>query len=164
MGSILLLLLGAIAMIVADFGGAYWRNYYSGVEGSIWIHAGTAAGLIIIPVALLMLYMVYWSFSAMRDNDMITVGRLDRWFKASLAIGILYLVLGLVWAGYSMAEEYDDWWLDVGFYGGLIGGFGAAAFFYMARNQARDLGYPGSDEPPVMPYPVANPPPQPPGQ
>ncbi|NIS14358.1 MAG: hypothetical protein GWN97_21255, partial [Thermoplasmata archaeon] len=74
-----------------------------------------------------------------------------------------YLILGIVWAGYSMAEEYDDWWLDVGFYGGLVGGFGAAFFFMMARNQARDQGYPDGEQTPNMPYPVS-PPPQPPTQ
>lgn len=162
-GAIILLVLGAIAMLVADFGGAYWNNYYAGVEGRVWIHAGTLAGVIIIPVALLMLYMVYWSSQAMREPRNITVSKLDTWFKVSLAIGSLYLVLGLIWAGYSIAEEYDDWWLDVGFYGGLIGGYGAAFFFYQSKKQAEQQGFPSGREPqPMAPYPLSDQ--RPPGQ
>ncbi len=162
MGAMILLILGAIAMLVADFGGAYWNNYYAGVEGRIWIHAGTLAGLIIIPIALLMLYLVYWSTQAMREPTKITVSKLDTWFKVCLAIGSLYLVLGLIWAGYSIAEEYDDWWLDVGFYGGLIGGYGAAFFFYQSKRQAEQQGYPVGEGQPTAPYPFSGQ--QPPGQ
>ncbi len=151
MGSMILLLLGSISMLVADFGGGYWNNYYAGVEGWVYIGPFTAAGLIIIPVALLMLYMLYWSAQAMRDSSELTVNKLDRWFKVGLAIGSLYVVLGIIWAGYAMSEEYDDWWLDVGFYGGLIGGYGAAAFFYLARNQAKESGYPEGKEEPLVP-------------
>jgi hypothetical protein len=162
MGTMTFLILGAIAMLAGDFGGAYWNNYYAGVEGHIWIHAGTAAGLIIVPVALLMLYLVYWSAQAMREPRNITVSRLDTWFKVCLGIGTLYLVLGLIWVGYSIAEEYDDWWLDVGFYGGLIGGYGAAMFFYQAKRQAEQQGYPLGNATPPVTYPVT--PPRPPGQ
>lgn len=154
MGAMIFLILGAIAMLVADFGGAYWYDYYNGVRGWVWIEAFSAAGLIIFPVAIVMFYMVYWSTQAMRDPSVISHNVLDRWFKVCLAIGSLYLILGLIWAGYSISVEYDDWWLDVGFYGGLIGGYGAALFFYLARNQAKVLGYPSGAVQPPETYPV----------
>ena len=156
MGAMILLILGAIAMLVDDFGGAYWHDYYNGIEGRIWINLWSAAGIIIIPVALMMLYMVYWSSQAMRDPNAITIGKLDRWFKVSLVIGALFLVFGLIWATYAIAEDYDDWWLDVGFYGGVIGGFGAAFFFHLAKKQAEQLGYPHGGEQTLVPYPLSS--------
>lgn len=162
MGAMILLILGALAMLVDDFGGAYWYDGYNGIEGWIWISPWSAAGLIIIPVALTMLYMVYWSSQAMRDPRTITIGKLDRWFKVSLAIGLLFLLLGMIWAAYAIGEDYNDWWLGVGFYGGVIGGFGAAFFFHMARKQAEELGYPRGGEPTLNTYPLSSQ--QPPGQ
>ena len=161
MGAMIFLIFGAIAMLVADFGGASWYDYYNGIRGWVWIEAFSAAGLIIFPVAFVMLYMVYWSSQAMKDPRVISANVLDRWFKVSLAIGSLYLLLGIIWAGYSISVEYDDWWLDVGFYGGLIGGFGAAFFFYLARNHATALGYPSGVEQTPGTYPISGQ--QPPG-
>ncbi|UCC92605.1 MAG: zinc ribbon domain-containing protein [Thermoplasmata archaeon] len=159
LGATIVMLLGAFSVLFADFGGVYWYDYYNGIEGRYWINVFGAAALIILPVFLVFMYMVYWSATAMRDTAKITVNKLDRWFKVSLAIGVLYILLGIIFAAVAIWDDYNDWWLDVGFYGGLIGGFVAAFFFYMARNQATAQGYPDGEEEPMVPYPLASQPP-----
>jgi xanthine/uracil permease len=95
-----------------------------------------------MPLAIAMFYMAYWSSTAMRDPRSITVSRLNRFFYLSLAIFGFMLFLGIVWAVYAIMEEYDDWWFDVAFYGGVVGGALAAVIFNMAKEQAQALGYP----------------------
>jgi len=155
----IVLILGAIAMLVDDFGGAYWYDYYNGIEGRFWINIWSVAGLIIIPAVLTMFFLVYSSSQAMRDPSTITINKMGLLFKISLAIGILYVILGVIWAGYAIAEDYNDWWFGAGFYGGVIGGFVAAFFFHLAKKQAQQMGYPQGDDQPLVPYPLSNQPP-----
>jgi hypothetical protein len=155
LGALIILILGVISMLVADFGGVYWYDYYNGIEGRYWINIWGAAFLLIVPIALVMLYMAYWSSQAMRDASKITVNALDRWFKVSLVIGGLYVLFGIIFAAVAIWDDYNDWWLDVGFYGGLIGGFLAALFFNLAKKQAVAQGYPEGDVVPLVPYPLS---------
>lgn len=144
MGVVIAALLTGVLIIVDDFGGGYWNNSYAGVEGYVWLGAfNTVWGfLILMPLSAAMFYTAFWSFQVMRDPRRITVHHLDRFFKLSLAIGIVVLVLGMIWAGYAISEEYDDWWFDTAFYGGMIGGFLTAIILYQAKKQAQSLGYP----------------------
>jgi len=144
MGAMIVAFLTGILIIVDDFGGGYWNNYYAGVEGYVWLGAfNTVWGfLILMPLSAAMFYTAYWSSRAMREPMSITVGQLDRFFKLSLAIGSVILFLGVVWAGYAISEEYDDWWFDTAFYGGMIGGFLTAIILFQAKKQAQSLGYP----------------------
>ena len=140
MGALIITALSGIMMIVDDFGGGYWNN--GTTEGWFWLSAWNSVWgfLIIMPMALAMFYMAYWSSSAMRDPSIITVSQLKRFFMASLAIGGFMLLLGIIFAGYMIAEDYNDWWLDVAFYGGFIGGFLAALMFHQAKKQAEAMG------------------------
>ena len=139
MGALIITALSGIMMIVDDFAGGYWRNEYT--EGWFWLSAWSGWGpLIIIPMALTMFYMAYWSSSAMRDPSIITVSQLKRFFMFSLVIGGLSMVFGIVFAAIMIIDDYNDWWFDVGFYGGLIGGFLAALIFYQAKKQAEAMG------------------------
>ncbi len=144
MGALIMTALSGILMLVDDFGGGYWYDYYNGIRG--WVYLGAWSSwwgfIIIMPMALAMFYMAYWSSMAMRDQSIITVSQLNRFFYYSLAIFGFMLFLGMVWAGYAIANEYDDWWFDVAFYGGVIGGILAALMFYLAKKQAEALGYP----------------------
>ncbi len=140
MGALIITALSGIMMIVDDFGGGYWRNEYT--EGWFWLSAWDSIGgfLIIIPMALAMFYMAYWSSSAMRDPNLITISQLKRFFMISLGIGVFTLFLGIVFAAVMIIDDYNDWWFDVGFYGGLIGGFLAALIFLQAKKQAEAMG------------------------
>lgn len=153
MGAMIITALTGILLIVDDFAGGYWNNYYAGVEGYVWVGAWSWWGfLIIMPMTAAMFYMAYWSSRAMRDPGIITVGQLRRNFIISLAIAIFVIILGVAWAAYAISEEYDDWWFDVAFYAGVIGGFISAAIFHQAKGQAIAQGYPG--EPPAGGAPV----------
>lgn len=144
MGAMIMTALTGVLLIVDDFAGGYWNNYYSGVEDWVWVGAWSSwwGFLIIMPMTLAMLYVAFWSSRAMRDPGIITVAQLRRNFIICAAIGTIVLILGVAWAAYSISEEYDDWWLDIAFYAGVIGGFISAAIFHMARGQAVSQGYP----------------------
>ncbi len=140
MGALIVTALSGIMMLVDDFGGGYWRDQYT--EGWFWLSAWDSVGgfLIIMPMALAMFYMAYWSSKAMRDPSIITISQLKRFFMFSLAIGAFTLFLGIVFAAIMIIDDYNDWWFDVGFYGGFIGGFLAAVIFYQAKKQAEAIG------------------------
>ena len=144
MGAMIITALAGVLMLIGDFGGGYWNNYYAGVEGWVYLSAWSTwwGFILIIPMVMAMFYMAYWSSTAMRDASKITISQLNKHFYFSLAIFGFMLFLGIVWAIYAIMEEYDEWWLDVGFYGGIIGGLLAAIIFYLAKKQAMALGYP----------------------
>jgi hypothetical protein len=144
MGALIITALSGILMLVDDFGGGYWYDYYNGIRG--WVYLGvwnTWWGfLLIMPMALVMFYMAFWSSKAMRDPRVITVSQLKRFLYYSLGVFGFMLVLGIVWVAYAVSNEYDDWWLDTAFYGGAVGGLLASLIFYQAGKQAEALGYP----------------------
>jgi fructose-specific phosphotransferase system IIC component len=76
----------------------------------------------------------------MRDTSIITISQLKKFFMLSLGIGGFTMFLGIVFIAVMIIDDYNDWWLDVGFYGGLIGGFLAALIFYQAKKQAEAMG------------------------
>lgn len=164
LGGVIICALTGILLLVDDFGGAYWYDYYNGIRGWVWIGAFSSwyGFLIIMPMSIGMFYMAYWCSQAMRDPGTITISMLNQFFRYSLFIGGFMTFLGILWAGYSIAVEYDDWWLDTAFYAGVIGGFLAAFIFHQAKKQAEQLGYPQGKEQTLVPYPLSTQ--QPPGQ
>jgi len=140
MGAMIITALTGILLIVDDFAGGYWNN--GTTEGWFWLSAWNNIWgfIILIPMAIAMFYMAYWSSSAMRDTSIITISQLKKFFMLSLGIGGFTMFLGIVFAAVMIIDDYNDWWLDVGFYGGLIGGFLAALIFYQAKKQAEAMG------------------------
>lgn len=142
MGGLIICALTGILLLIDDFGGAYWRN--SVTTGELWLGALTSywVFLIIFPMSLAMFYMAYWCSQAMRKPGMITLSQLTNFYRISLAIFGFMVFLGIIWAAYATWEEYDEWWFDVAFFAGVIGGVMAAIIFNQAKKQAEALGYP----------------------
>jgi hypothetical protein len=154
MGALIVTILGGIMMLFFDFGGGYWRNDLT--EGRFWISPlGTWYGfLLALPMVAGMFYMAYWSSQAMRDPSLITVSQLFRFYVYGLLIGTFMVILGIVFATVMIWDDYNDWWFDAGFYGGVIGGFLTAIVFNLAMKQAKALGYPDGNTKPPLPFNV----------
>ncbi len=144
MGALIVTALTGVMMLVGEFGGGYWNNYYAGVEG--WISLGareTVLGfLVIAPMAIGMFYLSWSSLRGMRQPYTVTQRQLRTGFYISLTVGVIILLLGVAWAVYSISEDFNDWWLSEAFYGGAIGGFIGAVIFNQARKQAEAQGIP----------------------
>jgi hypothetical protein len=153
MGALIFTILTGVLMLF-DFGGGWWRNDVT--EGSFYISPlNSVWGLLIaIPLSGTMFYMAYWSSQAMRDPSIITVSKLFRFSIFSILIGVTMLILGIIFVSVMIADDYNDWWLDVGFYGGVIGGFLTAILFKMAASQAKALGYPDGDAKSPLPFDI----------
>jgi hypothetical protein len=151
MGALIVTILSGLLMF-DDFGGGYWRN--SATEGWFYISPlGTWYGLLLaIPLAGTMFYMAYWSSRAMRDPSIITISQLFRFTIYGLVIGIIMIILGMIFVAVMVIDDYNDWWLDVGFYAGVIGGFLSAFVFNQAMKQAKALGYPDGNTKPPLPF------------
>ncbi|UCC92728.1 MAG: hypothetical protein JSW25_08700 [Thermoplasmata archaeon] len=164
LGGLIICAITGILLLVDDFGGAYWYDAYNGIR--VWLYIGAFTTwygfLILMPLSLGMFYLAYWSSQAMRDPGTITISMLNQFFRFSLFVGGFITFLGILWAGYSIAVEYDEWWLDTAFFAGMIGGFLAAFIFYQAKKQAEQLGYPQDAAQPQATYPPSGP--QPPVQ
>jgi hypothetical protein len=142
MGAMICAAITGILIIVGDFSGGYWRNSYVGTEGWFYISAWSTwyGFLILIPLGGLMLMTAARAMQGMRDPGLITIKMLNQGFWISLAIAGLLLILGIAFAVYMVWEDYNDWWFDVGFYGGLIGGIITGIVFHQAKKEAQAQG------------------------
>lgn len=146
--------IGALMLLIGDFGGWYNYDYYHGIRTWGWINAGTAAIVLLLPMAILMFFAAFASIQAFR-SDIYTARKLtQRGFIASLVVFIIVIIGGV--ALIAATWENTSNWLDVGFYGGLFGSLISAIILgYESRRLGRMLG-----PAPAMPYgpPVAPPP------
>jgi hypothetical protein len=152
-GAIITALVGAIMLLVGEFAGAYWSTYYT--EGWVYIglSSGPGAALILIVLALGLLIAAYIAMTGLKAP--LPVSRLRAGFILSTVVTVSVFVAGLVFVGFAIAEEWDEWWIGPGGWGGLFGGLLTALFFYMALKQAKTTqpAYPMAPPqgPPMMP-------------
>ncbi len=144
--SLSLSFIGGILLLATDFGGYY---YYIWGCCYFWVYIGLGSsviGAILIVLAVNMLFFcTFASLCGMLENEGIKFVDLDQ--KKLLNIGLIccYIVLtlcilGAIALGVTAAvieAETTSSWVDVGFYGGLIGS-GATAFFikfYLVKSE-----------------------------
>ena len=124
-GSLITSATGAVLLLATDFAG--WFASYGGggirVEEYGSIHLLTYYFPLIAVLPGTLLYSAYVSFKAMSNPenppDVIAI---DRAYKGAIAVFATVMVGALVFAVIMLTDEPDDWWLDSGFYGGMIGG------------------------------------------
>ena len=145
-------IIGAIMLLVGDFGGWYNRGYY--IEETVWIDAWSIAGLLIIPMALLLFFVTFASLQAYR-SPLPVAHKMALWgLIAGLVVFIVTLVGGLILI--VATWENTSNWLDVGFYGGLFGGL--ISFIVLAYERRR-MGQALGPMVPLAPRPYGPPPP-----
>jgi len=131
-GSFITSVVGAAALILADFAGWYWGNYYVGVEERGWLDVSfdnILVAPILLTAAILLLLCTYISIIALRGELPPQYLQYSK-FAALISIG-LQLVVAIIFIVIITLDE-SEWWFDFGFYGGFIGGI--LTFFLL--NQA----------------------------
>jgi hypothetical protein len=150
-GAIITALVGAIMLIVGDFAGAYWSS--GGVGTWIYVYAthNLWSALILIPLAFGLLFCAYIAKDGLKAP--LPLGRLRTGLVISSVVTVIIFVLGLIFVGVAISEEWNDWWIGPGGWGGLFGGLLTAMFFYMALKQAKATAAPYQMPPQPMPQP-----------
>ncbi|OLS23640.1 MAG: hypothetical protein HeimC2_25440 [Candidatus Heimdallarchaeota archaeon LC_2] len=130
MGAFIGSLVGGLLLLLFDFGG--WYNNFQAFE--IWEYYGVfydpGAFVLIVGVSVALLFVAYGSYNATKEKP--SDEELYRMYKISLTALIIIAVGGIVFS--TSASENDDWWLDTGFYGGIIGSFISTMFLRNAKN------------------------------
>ncbi|WP_455464046.1 hypothetical protein [Candidatus Hodarchaeum mangrovi] len=120
-GSLITSIVGAAALILADFAGWYWSNYYLGVEGRGWLDVSFDNLLVapfLLTAAILLLLCSYISFIALRGELPPRYLQYSK-FAALISIGMQFTV-AFIFIVFMLFDE-SEWWFDFGFYGGFIG-------------------------------------------
>ena len=124
-GSLITSFVGFVLLLVTDFAG--WEEQVDYVPSSIYrtysISITSGYFIIIFAFAGALLFATYVSYRFLRPSGStpdLNMLRLASYGAAAVAVasfitGVLFLVVLSI-------KDPSDWWLDSGFYGGLIGG------------------------------------------
>lgn len=138
-GQVIAASVGVLLLAVGDFGGFYYRDYYTHVETNGYIYLGSGflstilillgiGGLLIaLRAAIKSLQAKDASPTLLRENAQRAVKGAG--FTAALAtLGALVLAL-------NSTLEGIEWWLDSGFYGAFAGGLLTVFFGRLMLNK-----------------------------
>jgi hypothetical protein len=121
--------LGALLLIVDDFGGWYSSTGtgYGYIREWGWINIWGFAAVVILPLVVALFYCTFISLQAVRSKVPIAKKHVRRGFFVALLVLVVVTVGGfaLIAATWEAAEN----WLDLGFYGSFIGSMITAIFF-----------------------------------
>ncbi|MFX0152361.1 MAG: hypothetical protein ACFFAJ_16355 [Candidatus Hodarchaeota archaeon] len=135
-GSLITSVVGAAALILADFAGWDASNYYTGVQESGVLDV-SLENLLVAPLflaaAFLLLFCSYISVLGLRESIEDTY--LQFGIFASIisiaiqaAIALLFIIIVLL--------EDIWWWFDFGFFGGVIGAMLTLIFLYLGLKES----------------------------
>lgn len=123
-GALITSVVGAVLLLATDFAGWYAAYGGGGIRVQEWGNIGllTPYFPLIAVLSSTLIYCAYVSFTALRNPDeMPDAVAIDRAYKGAVAVFATVLVGALVFIAIILMDEPDDWWLDSGFYGGMIG-------------------------------------------
>ncbi|MHA2089890.1 MAG: hypothetical protein ACW98K_03445 [Candidatus Kariarchaeaceae archaeon] len=131
-GALITSVIGAVLLIFSDFGG--WLetgdfDYYLHTDSE---NANGFQILMLYVLAIGLLGCSYLAFDGMRAGTTVTAQKLTLGFNLAIAVIVATLVETLLFIIWVSGEE--DWWLDAGFFGGLIGGILTALLFKLSRD------------------------------
>lgn len=150
-GALITSVVGAVVTLASDFGGweydvLYYDSTYLDRYGALGLTSGLQGALLTAAIVAPLGYAAYASYRGVRPGashpDRAAIRPAFYAAIAALAVAIVGAVLFAV----AMAfEETEEWWLDAGFYGGVLGGGLTALFLRLAVRQAGASG--GNGEP-----------------
>ncbi|MCJ2564416.1 MAG: zinc ribbon domain-containing protein [Candidatus Thermoplasmatota archaeon] len=127
-------LVGAIMLLVGDFGG--WYNYGTYIEETVWINIGSVAIVLILPMAILLFYSAFVSVQALQKP--VSRSLILRGSIAAMVVFIVTLLGGIILI--AATSDLTNNWLDVGFYGGFFGGLvSATVLWYEYRRMGQAM-------------------------
>jgi hypothetical protein len=138
-GALITSILGGLLIIIGDFVGWYHFQYPSYRE---WGWVGFLAlletgnivsmigSLLFLGLASGLFYGAVMSVLILKDPDAPPEKALIKYaFYLAIFVTAASLVLGVIALVLFLADEPSEWWFDLAFYGGLIGGGLTALFF-----------------------------------
>ncbi len=140
-GSLIASAVGAVMLLVDDFGGWYYQISYAGVltdrYGSIGLISVYFPVLAVLAAALL--YSGYVSYIALRSDDSgPSASLVRRAYNSSVAAFGATAALAVIFAIIMSTQDVEDWWLGGGFYGAAVGSVFSAILLKLGLNKIAD--------------------------
>jgi len=151
-GAMITSVVGAILLVVGEFAGGYWNT--GSAQGWVYVYATYSwwSAMILGPLAMGLLGCTYIAYTGTRAAP--SLGRLRTGLVISSLVTLVVFVLGLIFVGYAISEDWNDYWISEGGWGGLFGGLLTALFFFMALRQAKATAAPYQMPSQPMPQPL----------
>ena len=138
-GSLIVSIIGGFTILLGDFAGWDYSNYYIGFFETGWIDVSLEnplSAILLGTCALLLFYVSYISYQALSNPEQEgLVEKVQIGIYTSLTSLVVLLAGGLLFALILMLEGDTDWWLDLGFYGGVIGSGLTLALLYLIKKE-----------------------------
>jgi hypothetical protein len=133
-GSLITSVFGAILLLATDFAGWFLTSSSGGYRVDEWGYIGllTPYFPLIAVLSGTLFFCAYVSFTVLRspeeEPDAYFIGRA---YRGSIAVFATVLMGALVFSVIMLMDEPEDWWLDSGFYGGMIGSLLTAILLHL---------------------------------
>ena len=121
-------------LLATDFAG--WEEEVNYVPSTIYrtysISISSGYFIIIVVLAASLLFAAYVSYIMLRSSNLAPdVVSLRLAFYGATSAALASLIAGALFVVVLSIKDANDWWLDSGFYGGLIGGALTAIFLQL---------------------------------
>ena len=130
-GQVILGFLGGLLLLVDDFAGWYHGGYYYEEWGSIYFGSGIFTSVLLFFMTLLLFSIAYNAVKILKAKN-IESARLTKHCinskRNGITVTVISFISGLIFAVSNIIDETSDWWLDTGFFAGIISGI-ALIFF-----------------------------------
>ncbi|MHA2251613.1 MAG: hypothetical protein ACXAD7_14710 [Candidatus Kariarchaeaceae archaeon] len=133
-GSLITSAIGAVLLFVTDFGG--WQERMNGDYYYFWIgseNADITGQIILVILGVGLVMCSYLSFEGMRSTEF-SPSKLNLGFN--IAVGVSIGTIIELFLFINSVSDYEDYWLDAGFYGSLVGSILTAILFKLAKDNA----------------------------
>ena len=138
-GSLIVSIIGGFTILLGDFAGWDYSNYYLGFFETGWIDVSLEnplSAILLGTCALLLFYVSYISYQALSNPEQEgLVEKVQIGIYFSLTSFVVLFAGGLLFALILILEGDTDWWLDLGFYGGVIGSGLTLALLYLIKKE-----------------------------
>ena len=133
-GALITSVIGAAMLFFGDFGGYYENSYYYYVHPEAQ-YAG-AAPFFIILMGIALLVTAVFSLWGLKDPSAIAENQIKLVLIISIVVCVISALLAVILSIWFETFA-TEWWLDVSFYGSLIGGILTALFFKLAQDNLK---------------------------
>lgn len=127
-GQVLVAFIGALLLLLDDFAGFYYRDYYNHIDvwGYIYLGSGFLGSVLILIGVGGLLFSLYFAVKTLRLKGKASISEIKKNTRNSIKGGMLTaglaIISGLIFVIDNVIEGTQEWWLDSGFYGALISG------------------------------------------
>ncbi len=140
-GSLIASVVGAVMLLVDDFGGWYYQISFASVPldryGSVGLFSVYSP--IVAVLAAAMLFSGYVFYLVLRsDEPELSAKLVRRAYSSSVAAFGATAVLAIVFAIVMFTQDVEDWWLGGGFYGATVGSVLSAILLKLGLNKIVD--------------------------